>query len=198
MGTSSPTDVGAALDAAVQEYRQHGDVGALLDRVKAAVREAPAQALGTAAAPYMDLPEVVIPVYERIVEASPTEAQPMVVLANAYWLTGRGADVVGRLAERARSVDDANRGAWHLWALAESDPRARMERWRAVTERFPSDQLARAALADNAASVAGAEHDPQALDLAVQTFEGLWAEASRDEERQALEETIAKLKGWKL
>ena len=198
MGTSSPTDVGAALDAAVQEYRQHGDVGALLDRVKAAVREAPARALGTAAAPYMDLPEVVIPVYERIVEASPTEAQPMVVLANAYWLTGRGADVVGRLAERARSVDDANRGAWHLWALAESDPRARMERWRAVTERFPSDQLARAALADNAASVAGAEHDPQALDLAVQTFEGLWAEASRDEERQALEETIAKLKGWKL
>ena len=198
MRSSLPTDVGAALDAAVQEYRQDGDVGALLDRVKAAVREAPAEALGPAAAPYMDLPEVVIPVYERIVETAPAEAQPMVVLANAYWLTGRGADVVGRLAERARSVDDANRGAWHLWALAESDPRARMERWRAVTERFPADQLARAALADNAASVAGAEHDPQALDLAVQTFEGLWAEASRDEERQALEETIAKLKGWKL
>jgi hypothetical protein len=198
MRTSSPTDVGTALDAAVQEYRQHGDVGALLDRVKAVVREAPADALGTAAAPYMDLPEVVIPVYERIVETSPTEAQPMVVLANAYWLTGRGADVVGRLAERARSVDDTNRGAWHLWALAESDPRARMERWRTVAERFPADQLARAALADNAASVAGAEHDPQALDLAVQTFEGLWAEASRDEERRALEETIAKLKGWKL
>ena len=198
MRSSLPTDVGAALDAAVQEYRQDGDVGALLDRVKAAVREAPAEALGPAAAPYMDLPEVVIPVYERIVETSPAEAQPMVVLANAYWLTGRGADVVGRLAERARSVDDANRGAWHLWALAESDPRARMERWRAVTERFPADQLARAALADNAASVAGAEHDPQALELAVRTFEGLWAEASRDEERQALEETIAKLKGWKL
>lgn len=198
MRSSLPTDVGAALDAAVQEYRQDGDVGALLDRVKAAVRQAPAEALGAAAAPYMDLPEVVIPVYERIVETAPAEAQPMVVLANAYWLTGRGADVVGRLAERARSVDDANRGAWHLWALAESDPRARMERWRAVTERFPADQLARAALADNAASVAGAEHDPQALDLAVQTFEGLWAEASRDEERQALEETIAKLKGWKL
>jgi hypothetical protein len=67
-----------------------------------------------------------------------------------------------------------------------------------VTERFPADQLARAALADNAVSVAGAEHDPQALDLAVQLFEGLWAEASRDEERRALEETITKLKGWKL
>ncbi|MFL5620723.1 MAG: hypothetical protein ACJ79A_20270 [Gemmatimonadaceae bacterium] len=198
MRSFSPPDVAAALDVAVTEYRQHGDVGTLLDRVKAAVREAPAEALGAAAAPYMDLPEVVIPVYERIVEASPMEAQPMVVLANAYWLTGRGADVVGRLAERAKSVDDRNRGAWHLWALAEPDPRARMERWRAVTDQFPADQLARAALADNAASVAGAEHDPLALDLAVQTFEGLWAEASRDEERQALEETIAKLKGWKL
>jgi len=198
MRSSSPPDIATALDAAVHEYRQKGDVGALLDQVKAAVREAPPEALGAAAKPYMDLPEVVIPVYERIVEASPMEAQPMVVLANAYWLTGRGADVVGQLAERAKSVDDGNRGAWHLWALAEPNPRGRMERWRAVTERFPADQLARAALADNAASVAGAEHDPLALELAVQTFEGLWAEASRDEERQALEETIAKLKGWKL
>ena len=198
MRSSPQPDVGAALDAAVHEYRQRGDVGALLDRVKAVVREAPTEALGPAAAPYMDLPEVVIPVYERIVELSPTEAQPMVVLANAYWLSGRGAEVVGQLAERAKSVDDGNRGAWHLWALAESDPRRRMERWRAVTERFPADQLARAALADNAASVAGAEHDPRALDLAVQTFEGLWAEASRDDERTALEETIAKLKGWTL
>jgi hypothetical protein len=198
MISSSPADVGAALAAAVREYRQHGDVGALLDRVKALVRDAPAEALASAASPYMDLPEVVIPVYERIVEARPTEAQPMVVLANVYWLTGRGADVVGELAERARGVDPANRGAWHLWALAQSDPRARMERWREVSERFPADQLARAALADNAASVAGAEHDPRALDLAVQTYEGLWSEASRDEERRALEETIAKLKGWKL
>ncbi len=198
MQSSPQPDVGAALDAAVHEYRQRGDVGALLDRVKAVVREAPTEALGPAAAPYMDLPEVVIPVYERIVELSPTEAQPMVVLANAYWLSGRGAEVVGQLAERAKSVDDGNRGAWHLWALAESDSRRRMERWRAVTQRFPGDQLARAALADNAASVAGAEHDPLALDLAVQTFESLWAEASRDEERRALEETIAKLKGWKL
>jgi len=198
MISSSPTDVGAALAAAVHEYRQQGDVGALLDRVKAVARDAAPEALAPAAAPYMDLPEVVIPVYERIVEARPHEAQPMVVLANAYWLTGRGADVVGELAERAKRVDAGNRGAWHLWALAQSDPRERMERWRMVTEHFPADQLARAALADNAASVAGAEHDPLALDLAVRTYEGLWAEASRDDERRALEESITKLKGWKL
>src|SRR5215208_822057 len=198
MLSSSPTDAGAALAAAVQEYRAHGDIGALLDRVKAVAREAAPESLAPAAAPYMDLPEVVIPVYERIVDACPTEAQPMVVLANAYWLTGRGADVVGALAERAKADDAGNRGAWHLWALADSDPRGRMERWRTVSERFPADQLARAALADNAASVAGAEHDPLALELAVQTYEGLWAEASRDDERRALEESITKLKGWKL
>jgi hypothetical protein len=198
MISSTPTDVAASLAAAVHEYRQQGDVGALLDRVKALVREAPAESLPAVAAPYMDLPEVVIPVYERVVETRPTEAQPMVVLANAYWLTGRGADVVGELAERAKGVDPGNRGAWHLWALAESNPRARVERWQRVSEQFPADQLARAALADNAASLAGAEHDPLALDLAVRTYEGLWAEASRDAERRALEETIAKLRGWKL
>ncbi len=156
------------------------------------------EALISASAPYHELPEVVIPVYERVVNARPDDAQSMVILANAYWLTGRGSDVVGRLAARAMAADAENRGAWHLWALSESDPRARTERWQRVVRKFPADQLARAALADNAASLAGAEHDPLALDLAVQTYESLWAEASRDEERRALEETIAKLKGWSL
>ncbi len=155
-------------------------------------------ALIAASAPYRELPEVVIPVYERVVAARPTDAQAMVILANAYWLTGRGADIVGALAARAIAADADNRGAWHLWALSESNPRARMERWEQVAGKFPADQLARAALADNAASLAGAEHDPLALDLAVRTYEGLWAEASRTEERRALEETIAKLKGWAL
>ena len=197
MRSTSP-DPSATLSAAVQEYHQRGDVGALLDRVQALARAADPEALLTAAAPYRDLPEVVIPVYERVVAVRTDDAQAMVVLANAYWLTGRGADVVGELARKAIAVDESNRGAWHLWALAESNPRARMERWALVTTRFPADQLARAALADNAASVAGAEHDPLALDLAVRTYEGLWADASRDEERRALEETIAKLKGWAL
>ena len=187
-----------AVSAAVHEYQQHGDIASLLDRMKALSIAADPLILAAAAAPFHDLPEVVIPVYERIVAARPTDAQAMVVLANAYWLTGRGADMVGTLAGRAIAADADNRGAWHLWALSESSPRTRMERWRQVTERFPADQLARAALADNAASVAGAEHDPLALDLAVRTYEGLWAEASRDEERRALEETISKLKGWSL
>jgi hypothetical protein len=195
---SSSADPAAALSAAVNEYHQQGDVGALLDRVQALSRAADPDALLAAAAPFRDLPEVVIPVYERVVAARADDAQAMVVLANAYWLTGRGADVVGTLAQRAIAVDDSNRGAWHLWALAEPDPRARMERWVLVAQRFPADQLARAALADNAASVAGAEHDPLALDLAVKTYEGLWAEAARGEERRALEATIATLKGWKL
>jgi hypothetical protein len=195
---SSSADPSAALSAAVQEYHQQGDVGALLDRVQALSRAADPDVLLAAAAPFRDLPEVVIPVYERVVATRADDAQAMVVLANAYWLTGRGADVVGELARRAIAVDETNRGAWHLWALAESNPRARMDRWARVAQQFPADQLARAALADNAASVAGAEHDPLALDLAVRTYEGLWAEAGRAEERLALEETITKLKGWSL
>jgi hypothetical protein len=195
---SSTPDPAAALAAAVQEYRQQGDVGALIDRMKALTIAADPDSLLAATAPYRDLPEVVIPVYERVVTVRPHDAQAMVVLANAYWLTGRGSDVVGALATRAIAADAMNRGAWHLWALAEPDPRARADRWQQVATQFPADQLARAALADNAASLAGAEHDPLALDLAVRTYEGLWAEASRTEERVALEETIAKLKGWKL
>jgi hypothetical protein len=191
-------DVGSTLADLVHEYRRTGDLGTLLERVKALSAAAEPDALQSAAEGYRDLPEVVIPVYERITAARPDDAQAMVVLANAYWLTGRGPEVVGELASRAIQADAGNRGAWHLWALSEADPRARMERWQRVTEQFPADQLARAALADNATSVAGAEHDPLALDLAVRTYESLWAEARRDEERRALEETIVKLKGWKL
>jgi hypothetical protein len=195
---STPSNPAESLAAAVEEYHRQNDVGALLDRVNAIARASDPDLLLAASAPYHDLPEVVIPVYERVVAARPDDAQAMVVLANAYWLTGRGADVVGQLATRAIAADDGNRGAWHLWALAESDPRARLERWQRVSGRFPADQLARAALADNATSLAGAEHDPGALDLAVRTYEGLWAEASRADERRALEETITKLKGWVL
>ena len=195
---SSSPEVSAAVADAVQEYRQDGDIAALLDRMKVLSIAADPETLIAATAPYHDLPEVVIPAYERVVTARPTDAQSIVVLANAYWLTGRGADIVSALASRAIASDASNRGAWHLWSLSESNPRARVERWQQVAERFPTDQLARAALADNAASLAGAEHDPLALALAVRTYEGLWAEASRDEERRALEESIAKLKGWTL
>jgi hypothetical protein len=71
-------------------------------------------------------------------------------------------------------------------------------RWQRVAERFPADQLARAALADNAASLAGAEHDPLALDLAVATYESLLAETGDPSQRHALEAAITTLRGWKL
>jgi hypothetical protein len=58
--------------------------------------------------------------------------------------------------------------------------------------------LARAALADNAAGLAGAEHDPLALDLAVATYEGLLAEAETPTQRRALEHTLDTLRSWKL
>src|SRR5689334_2814815 len=158
MPSSPPVDLGAEIARLIEEYRSHDNVGHLFDALRHLAASADADSLQQAAAPFREHPEVVIPLYERIVAQRPADAQAMVVLANAYWLTGRGPDVVGALAQRAIDADASNRGAWHLWALAESNVRARVERWRQVTERFPSDQLARAALADNAASLAGAEH----------------------------------------
>src|SRR6266571_898885 len=93
------------LAAIVAEYQQHGDVGILFDQLKSLSNASSPEALKTAAEPFRDLPEVVIPLYESIVARSTSDAQAMVVLANAYWLTGRGADVVGELAARAISAD---------------------------------------------------------------------------------------------
>lgn len=186
------------LQSALSAYESHNNLGALLDTVRGIAKTADLDALIQAAEPLKDRPEIAMPVYEHVIAQRPNDARALVILANAYWLTGRGHDVVGELAERARKADPANRGAWHLWSLSESDNRKRMERWREVTERFPDDKLARAALADNATSLAGAEQDPLALDLAIRTYEGLWAEAPNPEQREALEKTLETLRGWKL
>src|SRR5919198_2878127 len=156
MESRSPSsDLGLAR--IVEEYRLTGNIGTLIDRVTAFAAHTSPEQLESAAQPYSDMPEVVIPAYERIVTERPHDAQAMVVLANAYWLTGRGPDVVGSLAGRAKDTDSGNRGAWHLWALSEPALRLRVERWRQVSLKFPHDQLARAALADNAASLAISE-----------------------------------------
>jgi hypothetical protein len=196
--TAPGIDAAAELRAAVREYERSDNVGVLFDRVRAVAAAVSPAVLKDACAPYRDLPEVIIPAYERIVSQVPDDAQSLVVLANAYWLTGRGPDVVGDLASRAIAADANNRGAWHLWALAEPDIRERVGRWQQVAGRFPEDQLARAAMADNATSLASAEHDPLALDLAIRTYEGLLAEATQDAQRSALESTLKTLRGWKL
>ena len=157
-----------------------------------------ADALVAAARPFEQVPEIAGPLYERIVRLRPNDARALVLLGNAYWLHGRGPDIVGDLAARAIAADPASRGAWHLWALTEADPRQRMLRWQQVTVRFPTDDLARALFADAAASVAGAEHDDEALVLAVSAYEELLARAERPEQRAALENAIATLQKWKL
>ena len=194
----APPNAAVELTAAIQEYRNTDDVGTLFDRVRRLAEVVEPDALAAAVAPFSDIPEIVIPVYERLVASRPNDAQTMVVLANAYWLTGRGPDTVGDLASRAIAADPANRGAWHLWCLAEPNVRERVTRWQQVAQRFPTDQLARAALADNAASLAGAEHDPLALDLAIVTYDSLLAEATHPKQRAALESTLRTLRGWKL
>jgi tetratricopeptide (TPR) repeat protein len=135
---------------------------------------------------------------EKEVEQNPNDAKKLVALANAYWLTGRGSEPVGELASRAIAADPDNRAGWHLWALSESDPRQRLGRWQQVSERFPSDDLARANVADNAAALAGAEHDHEALDLAIATYEILLSTATEREQKDALDAALRSLRGWKL
>ncbi|MDQ6871408.1 MAG: hypothetical protein M3037_05275 [Gemmatimonadota bacterium] len=137
------------------------------------------------------------PTLERAVADRPDDAKALVALANHYWLIGAGPEVVGDLASRAIASDADNRAAWHLWALAESNPRERVARWQQVSKRFPTDDLAKANLADNAASLAGAEQDYQAVDLAIDTYEDLLGRAQHADQRSALEKAIKTLKGWK-
>ena len=191
-------DVRARLGAIVHEYHQHRDVAQLLERLSLLASTASTNELVDAVEPYRAMHEVAGPLYEVIVDREPQNARAMVALANAYWLTGRGPDVVSELAARALAADPSNRAAWHLWALSESSPRSRVERWQQITARFPGDELARANLADNAAALAGAENDPVALKLAVSTYESLLATASHAAQRAALESALNTLRNWSL
>jgi hypothetical protein len=196
--TAPTADVHAEIAAAVDAYRADGDVKRLLDRIAGVARSADPNVLASAVEPYRAMPEVAGPAYEHIVAARPDDARSLVILANAYWMAGRGPEQVSELASRAIAADPANRGAWHLWALSEADLRARVSRWKQVAARFPEDLLARATLADNAASLASTEHDREALDLAIETYVALLARATRDEERAALERAIETLRGWRI
>lgn len=186
----------AQLDRAVADYRRTADIGVLLGQLDVIARAHTTDHLIAALEPYMGLHEVAGPVFEVIVAREPDNARALVALANAFWLTGRGPDVVAELAGRARAADPGNRAAWHLWALAQSTPRERTDRWRQVVERFPEDDLARANLADNAASLAGAENDPVALKMAIAAYEHLLARATRDDQRTALGRALDTLRNW--
>src|SRR5688500_780225 len=191
-------DAHTAITAAVDAYRADANMAHLLERIEQVARVADPDTLASAVEPFREMPEVAGPAYEHIVAATPDDARALVTLANAYWLSGRGPAQVAELASRAIAADPTHRGAWHLWALTESDLRSRVSRWRQVAERFPEDPLARANLADNAASLASTDHDREALDLAIDTYAQLRALAQRDEERQALDRAIETLRGWRL
>jgi hypothetical protein len=70
-------------------------------------------------------------------------------------------------------------------------------RWQQVVTRFPQDNLALANVADNAASVAGAEHDYEMVDVAIAAYETLRSRAKRDEERAAVDRALETLRRWR-
>jgi hypothetical protein len=71
-----------------------------------------------------------------------------------------------------------------------------MTRWLQVTQRFPEDELAKANLADNATSIASADRDREAWQIALHTYRSLLRTATRPEQRSALEEAIGVLEKW--
>ncbi len=192
-----PSDPRQAVAQAVADYQATADTGTLLATLDRIAASAMPDALIEAAEPFRTIPEVAGPLYDKVVAEQPNNARALVILANAYWLGGRGGEAVGELAQRAIAADPANRGGWHMWALSESDPRDRTMRWKQVVERFPEDELAMANLADNAAALAGAEKDYDALDLAVYTYETLLERATLPEQREALDTALRSLRGWK-
>ncbi|HEY8794291.1 MAG TPA: hypothetical protein VIM15_05040 [Gemmatimonadaceae bacterium] len=191
-------DPAAALAAAVSTYHDTSDYGVLLERLVAIADVTEPDALAAAAEPYLAIPEVSGPLYERIVAARPNDSRALVILANSYWLTGRGPEATGELAARALAADPLNRGAWHLWALTEGIPRERMMRWKQVVERFPEDDLARASLADNATGLASGERDRESLQLAIRSYEVLRRKATDPTQRAAVERALATLRSWTL
>lgn len=191
-------DPAAALADAVAVYRETANLTALLGMVDEIAAVSDTDTLIAIAEPYRDLVEVTGPIYERVVERRPDDARGLVILANCYWLAGRGPDVVAELAARAIAADPAARSAWHLWALAEADLRTRVSRWGQVVTRFPDDELARVNLADNAASLASTDHDERALVLAIDTYRELRAVASRPDQVAALDRAIAVLESWEV
>jgi hypothetical protein len=188
----------AELSAAVSTYHETNEYGVLLERLLAVADVTDAEALAAAAEPYLAIPEVSGPLYEKIVAVRPHDARALVILANSYWLTGRGAEATGELAARALAADPGNRGAWHLWALTEGVPRERMMRWKQVVDRFPEDDLARASLADNATGLASGERDREALQLAIRSYEVLRRKATNPEQRAAVESALTTLRSWTL
>jgi hypothetical protein len=193
-----PGGTAAEIARAVESYRETNDFSVLLDELLAISTGADLDELVAAVEPYRTIPEIAGPVYERVVAERPNDARALVTLANSYWLSGRGAEATGELAARAMAADPENRAAWHLWALTEPEPRERMMRWKQVTERFPTDDLARATLADAAASVAGAERDREALQLAIRSYDQLLRTAAAPEQKAALEAALTTLRAWNL
>ena len=185
--------------ATKDSYTRGGETDhtSLAASIREITRDVPAEDLYEAAAHFRDRPDIAAPLLEDVVRSQPNNSRALVRLANCYWLLGAGPQPVAELASRAIAADPQDRAAWHLWALAEEQPRGRVGRWQQVVTRFPEDDLALANVADNAASVAGAEHDYEMVDVAITAYETLRSRAKRDEERSAVDRALETLRAWR-
>lgn len=198
--TATSALVRALTAVATQDsYTKNGETDhiSLAAAIRKITHDASSQELYEAATHFQNRPDVATPLLEDVVRAEPNNSRALVRLANCYWLLGAGPQPVAELASRAIAVDPQDRAAWHLWALSDEQPRTRVERWQQVATRFPEDDLALANVADNAASVGGAEHDYEMVDIAIAAYETLRLRAKRDQERAAVDRALETLRQWR-
>jgi hypothetical protein len=105
----SGSDLKVELARLTAEFSATANIAALRQRLAALIATATPDALIAAAESHRDEPEIIAPIYEAVVAAQPDNARALVILANAYWLQGRGPRVVGELATKAIAADPANR-----------------------------------------------------------------------------------------
>lgn len=191
------TAITQAVDRVVSPDPSASNHAALNAAIRAATRDAAPDDLYAAAEHFRERPDIAAPLLEDVIDAQPNNSRAMVRLANCYWMLGAGPQPVADLASRALAIDPGDRAAWHLWALAEESPRQRVQRWQQVAERFPEDNLALANVADNAASVAGAEHDYEMVDVAIAAYETLKMRARRPQEHEAVSRALDTLRAWR-
>ena len=123
---SPASDIRAELAAAVDEYQVHGNPAHLRARLREIAGAATPDALVAAVEPYREIPEVA-GTGLRADRRRPAAQRACARHSRERLLADRSrSDVVGELASRAIAADATNRGAWHLWALSESDPRQRV------------------------------------------------------------------------
>lgn len=90
-------------------------------------------------------PEVSIPTFERLVELAPEDLEARVALGSAFWQMGED-DEARRHLEKARALEPEHLQVLTLEAALTEEPARRIQLYRRILEKEPSNEVARSQL----------------------------------------------------